>query len=164
LPRYASKPANSIGPEYAPELRQAQNLTVYLYNALRFDVSENNTEVRQLGVGVLSDGHFKVSAGTYVLATGGHQLVLKHSFAFLDAIVKCGRHRACRIGHLALGPRASRATNELAPLLLMSTMRAASMRGFGGSTPNRVGGLPLPPELAGGLQVYAATPTAHHVA
>jgi transposase InsO family protein len=41
-----------------------------------------------------------------------------------------------------MSPRFS-TTSELAPLLLMSTMRAASMRGLGGSTPNRVGDLPL---------------------
>jgi choline dehydrogenase-like flavoprotein len=61
-----------FGSEYALELRQAQNLTVYLYaNALRFDASENNAEVRQLGVGILPHGRFTIRARIYVLATGG---------------------------------------------------------------------------------------------
>jgi choline dehydrogenase-like flavoprotein len=65
-------PPTRFGPENASELRQAQNLTVYLYaNALRFDASENNAEVQQLGVGVLPDGRFTVRAHIYVLATGG---------------------------------------------------------------------------------------------
>jgi choline dehydrogenase-like flavoprotein len=64
-------PPTRFGPKYAPELRQAQNLTVYLNaNALRFDASENNAEVRQINVGVLPDGRFTVRARRYVLATG----------------------------------------------------------------------------------------------
>jgi choline dehydrogenase-like flavoprotein len=64
-------PPTRFGPEYGPELREARNLTVYLYaNALRFGTSENNAEVRQLGVGVLPDRRFTVRARVYVLATG----------------------------------------------------------------------------------------------
>ena len=65
-------PATRFGPEYAPELRQAQNLSVYLHaNALRFDASENGGAVRQLNVGVLPDGRFTVRARIYILAAGG---------------------------------------------------------------------------------------------
>ena len=64
-------PPTRFGPEYAPELRHAQNLTVYLHaNALRFDVSENGAEVQQLSVGILPDGRLTVRARIYVLATG----------------------------------------------------------------------------------------------
>ena len=39
-------PATRFGPEYGPELRRAQNLSVYLHaNALRFDASENGGAV-----------------------------------------------------------------------------------------------------------------------
>ena len=72
LPSSAVSPPTRFGPEYAPELRQAQNLTVYLHaNALRFDASENGGEVRQLNVGVLPDGRFTVRARIYILAAGG---------------------------------------------------------------------------------------------
>ena len=64
-------PPTRFGPEYAPELRQAQHLSVYLYaNALRFDSNENGSDVRQLSVGVLPDGHLTVRARIYVLAAG----------------------------------------------------------------------------------------------
>ena len=65
-------PATRFGREYGPELRQAQNLSVYLHaNALRFDASENGGAVRQLNVGVLPDGRFTVRARIYILAAGG---------------------------------------------------------------------------------------------
>ena len=65
-------PPTRFGPEYAPELRQAQRLSVYLFaNALRFDVGENGSNVRQLNVGVLPDGRFTVQARLYILAAGG---------------------------------------------------------------------------------------------
>jgi len=65
-------PATRFGPEYGPELRQAQNLSVYLHaNALRFDVSDNGGAPRQLKVGVLPDGRFTVRARIYILAAGG---------------------------------------------------------------------------------------------
>ena len=65
-------PPTRFGPEYAPELRQAHHLSVYLYaNALRFDASENGSEVRQLSVGLLPDGRLTVRARIYVLAAGG---------------------------------------------------------------------------------------------
>ena len=65
-------PPTRFGPEYAPELRQEQNLSIYLYaNALRFDASENGGEVRQVNVGVLPHGRFTVRARIYILATGG---------------------------------------------------------------------------------------------
>ena len=41
-------PPTRFGPDYGPELRQAERLAVYLNaNALRFDVSENNGSVRK---------------------------------------------------------------------------------------------------------------------
>ena len=65
-------PATRFGPEYGPELRQAQNLSVYLHaNALRFDASDNGGAARQLNVGVLPDGRFTVRARIYILAAGG---------------------------------------------------------------------------------------------
>jgi choline dehydrogenase-like flavoprotein len=65
-------PPTRFGPEYASELRQAQNLSVYLHaNALRFDAGENGGEVRQVNVGVLPDGRFTVQARIYILAAGG---------------------------------------------------------------------------------------------
>ena len=65
-------PPTRFGPDYGPELRQAERLAVYLNaNALRFDVSENNGSVRGLAVGVLPDRRFSVRARIYVLATGG---------------------------------------------------------------------------------------------
>jgi choline dehydrogenase-like flavoprotein len=65
-------PATRFGPEYGTELRQAQNLSVYLHaNALRFDISDNGGAARQLNVGVLPDGHFTIRARIYILAAGG---------------------------------------------------------------------------------------------
>jgi choline dehydrogenase-like flavoprotein len=65
-------PATRFGPEYGPELRQAQNLSVYLHaNALRFDASDSGGAARQLNVGVLPDGRFTVRARIYILAAGG---------------------------------------------------------------------------------------------
>jgi choline dehydrogenase-like flavoprotein len=65
-------PATRFGREYAPELRKAQNLSVYLHaNALRFDASENGGAVRQVNVGVLPDGRFTVRARMFILAAGG---------------------------------------------------------------------------------------------
>lgn len=65
-------PATRFGPEYGPELREAQNLSVYLHaNALRFDASDNGRAARQLNVGVLPDGRFTVRARIYILAAGG---------------------------------------------------------------------------------------------
>jgi choline dehydrogenase-like flavoprotein len=65
-------PATRFGPEYRPELRRAQNLSVYLHaNALRFDASDNGGAAQQLNVGVLPDGRFTVRARIYILAAGG---------------------------------------------------------------------------------------------
>lgn len=65
-------PATRFGREYAPQLRQAPNLGVYLHaNALRFDASENGGAVRQLNVGILPDRRFAVRARIYILAAGG---------------------------------------------------------------------------------------------
>jgi len=65
-------PPTRFGPQYAAELRQARNLSVYLHaNALHFDTSENGGDVRQLNVGVLPDGRLSVRARIYILATGG---------------------------------------------------------------------------------------------
>jgi choline dehydrogenase-like flavoprotein len=64
-------PPTRFGHEYAPELRQAKYLSVYLYaNALRFNASESG-DVRELSVGVLPDGRLTVRARIYVLAAGG---------------------------------------------------------------------------------------------
>ena len=65
-------PATRFGREYAPELRRAKNLSVYLNaNALRFDASENGRTVRQLNVGVLPGGRFAVRSQIFILASGG---------------------------------------------------------------------------------------------
>ncbi|WP_337173234.1 GMC family oxidoreductase [Paludisphaera sp.] len=65
-------PSTRFGREYAPELRRARNLDVYLHaNGLRFDASENGKEVRQVRVGVLPDGRFSVRARIFIVAAGG---------------------------------------------------------------------------------------------
>jgi len=61
-----------FGPDYGPELRQAQRLIVYLNaNALRFETSDSNDTVQSLSVGVLPDHRFTVRARIYVVAAGG---------------------------------------------------------------------------------------------
>jgi len=65
-------PSNKFGRQYGPQLRRAQNLTVYLHaNALRLHGCESGGPVRQVDVGVLSGGRFAVRARTYILACGG---------------------------------------------------------------------------------------------
>jgi choline dehydrogenase-like flavoprotein len=65
-------PATRFGREYAPELRRAQNLTVYLHaNGLRFDSSEDGGAVRQVHVGVIPNTRFTVQARSYILSSGG---------------------------------------------------------------------------------------------
>lgn len=59
-----------FGPAYAPELRRAQRVTVYLNaNAVRLDA--DNAEVRALTVKTLSGNTLTVQAHFYVLAAGG---------------------------------------------------------------------------------------------
>ena len=61
-----------FGPVYAPELRRAPRVTVYLHaNAFNFDAGENDAEVRELSVKTLAGNHFAVRARIYVVATGG---------------------------------------------------------------------------------------------
>lgn len=65
-------PPTRFAPVYAPELRRASRLTVYLNaNALRFDTSDSGDNVQQLSVGVLPDRRLSVRARIYVLAAGG---------------------------------------------------------------------------------------------
>ena len=61
-----------FGPFYAPELRRAPRVTVYLYaNAFHFDGGETDADIKELSVKTLSGESFTVRARTYVLATGG---------------------------------------------------------------------------------------------
>lgn len=61
-----------FGPVYAPELRQAARVTVYLNaNAFYFDGGETQAEIKELTVKTLSGIQFKIQARFYVLATGG---------------------------------------------------------------------------------------------
>jgi len=65
-------PLTRFGPYYGPELRRASNVSVYLHaNALRFDANENGGPVRQVQVGVLTDGRFTVRARIFIVACGG---------------------------------------------------------------------------------------------
>jgi len=76
-PHFCSKvlqvsPPTRFGPVYAPLLRQASQISVYLNaNALGFDVSENEAEIRQVRVATLTGNRFVVRARTYILAAGG---------------------------------------------------------------------------------------------
>ena len=61
-----------FGPVYAPELRRAPRVTVYLYaNAFHLDGGEAEAEVGELSVKTLSGNQFAVRARFYVLAAGG---------------------------------------------------------------------------------------------
>jgi choline dehydrogenase-like flavoprotein len=61
-----------FGPTYAPELRSAPRVTVYLCaNAVHLDVGNTEAEVVTLAVKTLSGNTFTVRARYYVLATGG---------------------------------------------------------------------------------------------
>jgi choline dehydrogenase-like flavoprotein len=61
-----------FGTVYAPELRRAPRVTVYLYaNAFHLDAGESDAEIKQLSVKTLSGEGFTVRARIYVLATGG---------------------------------------------------------------------------------------------
>ena len=61
-----------FGPVYAPELRQAKNVSVCLHaNAFNFDAGENDAEVKELAVRTLAGNHFTVRARIYVVACGG---------------------------------------------------------------------------------------------
>jgi choline dehydrogenase-like flavoprotein len=61
-----------FGPVYGPELRRADNVTVYLNaNAYRFDAGEAGNEIRELFAKTLSGSEFTVRSRIYVLAAGG---------------------------------------------------------------------------------------------
>ena len=65
-------PTTRFGRHYAPDLRRAENLTVYLNaNALNFETDETTREVRRVNVGVIPNGRFAVSARFFVLSCGG---------------------------------------------------------------------------------------------
>ena len=86
-------PATRFGREYGPELRQAQNLSVYFHaNALRFDVCENGGAVRQVNVGVLPDRRFTVRARIYILAAGGIENARLLLLSESEAGVGLGNH------------------------------------------------------------------------
>jgi choline dehydrogenase-like flavoprotein len=60
-----------FGPFYAPELRRAPRVTVYLYaNAFYFDGGETDAEIKELLIKTLSGSDFRVRARIYVLAAG----------------------------------------------------------------------------------------------
>jgi choline dehydrogenase-like flavoprotein len=61
-----------FGPDYAPELRRAPRVTVYLYaNAMYLDGGETDSEIKELSVKTLSGDDLTIRARMYVLATGG---------------------------------------------------------------------------------------------
>ena len=61
-----------FGPFYAPELRRAARVTIYLHaNAFHFDAGDPDAEVKALTVKTLSGDNFTVRARIYVLAVGG---------------------------------------------------------------------------------------------
>lgn len=61
-----------FGPVYAPALRQAPLVSVYLHaNAFNFDTGESDAAVKELAVKTLAGNHFTVRARRYVLACGG---------------------------------------------------------------------------------------------
>jgi choline dehydrogenase-like flavoprotein len=61
-----------FGPFYAPQLRRAPRITVYLHaNAFHFDGGETDSEIQALAVKTLSGDRFTVRAHAYILATGG---------------------------------------------------------------------------------------------
>lgn len=61
-----------FGPVYAPELRHATRVTVYLYaNAFHLDAGDREAAVTTLAVTTLSGNALAVRARFYVLATGG---------------------------------------------------------------------------------------------
>jgi choline dehydrogenase-like flavoprotein len=71
-PRLLQENPIRFGPYYAPELRRAPRVTVYLNaNACYFDGGETETEIKDLSVKTLAGGSFTVQARVYVLATGG---------------------------------------------------------------------------------------------
>ena len=71
-PRLLQENPVRFGPDYAPELRRAPRVTVYLYaNAFHFDGGETDSEIQQLSVKTLSGDDLTVRARIYVLATGG---------------------------------------------------------------------------------------------
>jgi choline dehydrogenase-like flavoprotein len=61
-----------FGPAYAPELKSAPRVTVYLYaNAVHLDGGQAGTEIESLSVKTLSGQQFTVHARIYILAAGG---------------------------------------------------------------------------------------------
>lgn len=61
-----------FGPVYAPELRLAPRVTVYLHaNAFHLEADENNAEIKELSVKTLSGNNLVVRARIYILAAGG---------------------------------------------------------------------------------------------
>ncbi|HTT80753.1 MAG TPA: GMC family oxidoreductase [Stellaceae bacterium] len=65
-------PPTRFGPVYAPQLRRAPRVTVYLHaNAFYLDAGETASEVTTLAVKTLSGNQFTVRARFYVLAAGG---------------------------------------------------------------------------------------------
>ena len=70
--RIIQENALRFGPTYAPELRRAPRVTVYLHaNAVHLDAGETDAEVETLAVKTLSGNELTVRARFYVLATGG---------------------------------------------------------------------------------------------
>ena len=77
-----------FGPVYAPELRNAPRVTVYLYaNAFHLDAGENESAVQELTVKTLSGNQFRIRARLYVLATGG----IENARLLLASGLKTGR-------------------------------------------------------------------------
>ena len=131
-------PATRFGPEYGPELRRAENLSVYLHaNALHFDTSDNGRVARQLNVGVLPDSRFKVQARIYILAAGGIEnarlLLLSETEAGIGLGNEHGLVGRFFMLHLEYAGGAIVLTNPYADLAFQTGENGARYNRLGGS-------------------------------
>jgi len=83
---YNQSPPTRFGKEYRQELKDASNVSVYLYaNVLDILTNESASQVTSLKVACIDGPEFSLSARTYILATGGMEnarlLLLSNSVA-----------------------------------------------------------------------------------
>jgi len=129
-------PITRFGQYYGPELRQASNVTVYLNaNALRFDANENGGPVRQVDVGVLPDGRFKVRARIFIVACGGIEnarlLLLSENAAGIGLGNEHGLVGRCFMLHLEYASAAIALKNPYANLLFQTGENGAIYKRVG---------------------------------
>ena len=73
---YNQSPPTRFGREYQQELKDADNISVYLNaNVLEIQTNENASQVTALKVACIEGPEFPVSARIYILATGGMENV-----------------------------------------------------------------------------------------